>query len=199
MDLSRARRMRGLSAWFRSEAGLAWLPLVMAIAVIGGVFAWQAYRSEEQRAERAASRLADAVAQDIGRSMEQLDLILRTVMGGERTPASPGLTQEQRNTILFERVPRDRYIGFLDVLDAEGDVLASLRPGEPLSNWASREYFQALRDNPMKDIFAGAPFSTESESAVGFTVSRRITANDGRFAGVVVMGVRLAAVRELLN
>jgi signal transduction histidine kinase/CheY-like chemotaxis protein/HPt (histidine-containing phosphotransfer) domain-containing protein len=51
----------------------------------------------------------------------------------------------------------------------------------------------------MKDIFAGAPFSTESESAVGFTVSRRITANDGRFAGVVVMGVRLAAVRELLN
>jgi hypothetical protein len=76
-------------------------------------------------------------------------------MGGERTPASPGLTQEQRNTILFERVPRDRYIGFLDVLDAEGDVLASLRPGEPLSNWASREYFYALRDNPTKEIYAG--------------------------------------------
>ena len=78
--------MRGLSAWFRTEAAVAWLPLVMAIAMIGGVFAWQAYQSEERRAERAASRLAEAVAQDIGRSMEQLDLILRTVMGVNGRP-----------------------------------------------------------------------------------------------------------------
>jgi hypothetical protein len=131
--------------------------------------------------------------------MEQFDLILRTVMGGERTPASRGLTQEQRNTILFERASRDSHIDFLDVLDVDGGVLASLRPGEPPRNWATRDYFYAVRDNPTKEIYAGAPFSTKSEASVGFTVSRRIAAGDGRFAGVVVMGVRLAAVRELLN
>jgi hypothetical protein len=99
---------------------VTWLPLVVAIAMFGGVFAWLAYRSNEERPERPASSLADAVAQDIGRSMEQFDLILRTVMGGERTPASPDLTREQRNTILFEHAPSDRNIDFLEVLDADG-------------------------------------------------------------------------------
>jgi hypothetical protein len=65
-------------------------------------------QSEERQAERAASRLADAVAEDVERNLEQLDLILLAVMGGDQSAASRDLTQQQHNALAFERTPRDR-------------------------------------------------------------------------------------------
>ncbi len=53
---------------------------------------------------------------------------------------------------------------------------------------------------PPTGSFVGKPFSPRLRGRVsGVTISRRITTSDGRFGGIVVMGVRLAAFRELLR
>jgi signal transduction histidine kinase len=199
MDPSPSRKTRGLPFSRVSERGLGRLALAIAVLMLGAALAWHAYRVETRSDEGSASRLAEAVAEDVGRGVEQLDLMLRTVMGGEQTPANLSLTPSQRDALLLERTPRDRFIAFLEILDAQGNVLAKLNQDEPASNWSNQDYFIALRDNPTNDVFVGAPFSTDNEAKVGFKLARRISTSDGKFAGVVVVGFRLAAFREMLG
>lgn len=135
-------------------------------------------------------------AQDVARYVEQFDLILQTPMAGDQTAASQNLTADRRNAILFERTPHDRYIAFIDVLDANGDVLATSTPDRRATNGARQDYFEAQRDSTTNGLLIGRPFSTAYENSVGFTLSRRITANDGKFAGVVVLGLRLTSFRD---
>jgi len=194
---SRVIRWRAAVAGFVD--GAAWLVILAAglLTVGAAVMAGAPVSSDAGR--HAASRLADAVARDVAGTVEQFDLTLRTVMEGDETPASRTLTPERRSALLFERTPRARDIAFIDVLGADGGVLATLTPDEPASNWAKQDYFVAQRDNPAAGLYVGLPFSTEHESKVGLTLSRRISARDGSFAGVVVMGVRLAHFRDLFD
>ncbi len=182
-------------SWLVGETGWALLAIIIACLMLV-VAVWQVRQSAEWQADRTASRLAEAIAQDTERDLEQLDLILQTVMAGDQTPASRSLTPGGRNALLFERTPRDRYIDFVNVLDQDGSVLATLRPDDPPNNWGNQDYFEALRTSTTNGLFVGRPFKLAYEDGVGFTVSRRITTHDGRFAGVVVLGVRLRFFRD---
>jgi signal transduction histidine kinase/DNA-binding NarL/FixJ family response regulator len=152
-----------------------------------------------RQADLAVSRQAEGVAQDIARNIEQLDLVLRTVIAGVQIAIDPGLTPQQRNTLLAERVPRDRYLAFIDVLDVRGNVVAGLAPLDQPYNWSKQEYFEVLRGGGAAEPYVGRPFAAEHESRVGFTISRRISDGNGAFAGVVVMGVRLGLLRDLFS
>jgi hypothetical protein len=120
-------------------------------------------------------------------------------MTGDQTPASRDLSADRRNALLFTRAPHLPYISFIDVLDADGNVLATAKPNDPPTNWARQEYFVAQRNSTADRLFIGLPYSLESENNAGFTFSRRIPTNDGRFAGVVVIGVQLAFFRDQLR
>jgi hypothetical protein len=191
---SSVRRTRWRARWLMGEYGWALLAIALACLMVGAAVWVQ--QSWQQDVATETSRVTDVAAQDVARYVEQLDLILQTVMVGDRTPASQTLTADQRNTLLFERTPRDRYIEFIDVLDANGSVLATLTPDKPATSWARRDYFAAQHDSTTNGLLIGWPFSIEHENGVGFTVSRRITTNDGKFAGVVVLGIRLAFFRD---
>jgi hypothetical protein len=102
------------------EYGWALLAIALACLMVGAAV-WQVQQSWEQEVATATSRLTDVAAQDVARYVEQFDLILQTLMAGDQTAASQNLTADRRNAILFERTPHDRYIAFIDVLDANGD------------------------------------------------------------------------------
>ena len=97
----------------------------------------------------------------------------------------------------FEALQREPYFGFVDVVDKYGQAVAG-RPRDA-NNWSERDYFAALQHNRRDSIFIGGRFSVDNPQAVGFTVSRRMSDGEGNFAGLVVMGVRLAYFRELLG
>src|SRR5262245_52071164 len=110
-DMNWARRMRRLLAWFATLKG-AIVVVLLALAVTVG-FVWQQLeRQAERQADAAASRLAAVVARDVGRNVEQLDLMMQTALGGHPSLSSPGLSQRERNALLAERTPRDRYVDF---------------------------------------------------------------------------------------
>lgn len=201
MNLSQlsSRVIRWSAASAGMVNGVTWMVVLAVGLLVIGAAVWQTHSLQEFQADSTASRLAESVARDVADTVERFDLTLRTVMEGDQSPASRTLTPERRSALLFERTPRARDIAFIDVLAADGSVLATLTPGDPTSNWAKQDYFVAQRDDPATGLYVGLPFSTGHESKIGLTLSRRITARDGSFAGVVVMGVRLTDFRELFD
>lgn len=152
--------------------------------------------SVDWQADVEADRLAAALATEVGRDVGRFDLVLQTVMSGGQTPASKDMSPDARNALLSSRVPRDANIGFLDVIGADGAVLATLQAERPATNWSRQDYFVLQRDNTANTLIVGQPFSLTHEDAVGFTISRRMTDSDNGFTGVVVLGIRLAFFRD---
>ncbi len=173
--------------------------LTLAFVVICGFLALEAGRDAERLADATATRLAAVVEQDVARSVELFDLTLQTTIALLQSPAIMGLGPEQRNLALFGAAPRDRYVAFVNVLDENGDVAAGLPVEEHTTNWASRDYFNALRRSEANGIFIGKPFAPTQEEYAGITISRRVSGAAGRFAGVVVLGVRVAYFRDLFS
>lgn len=173
--------------------------LTLVFIAICALLLLDARRDAERQADETASRLAAAVEQDVARNVELFDLSLQTVIGLLQSPAVRDLSPPLRNLALFEHLPRDRYVGFLDALDANGDVIAGSPPPPHVTNWANRDYFIAHRRGQSNGIYIGRPFSTAQEEYAGIAISRRMSDADGNFAGVVVIGMRLAYFRDLFS
>jgi signal transduction histidine kinase/DNA-binding response OmpR family regulator len=173
--------------------------LTLAFVVLCGLLAAEANRDAERLADVMAARLAAVVEQDVARSVELFDHTLQTAIELFQSPATAGLSPEQRNRVLFAAAARDRYVAFANVLDENGDVTAGLPVDEHATNWSSRDYFSALRRNEANGIYIGRPFATTQEEYAGITISRRVSGADGKFAGVVVLGVRVAYFRDLFG
>jgi hypothetical protein len=84
-------------------------------------------------------------------------------------------------------------------LDQKGDVIAGSPPPQYGENWANRDYFIALRSGTSNELFIGRPFATTHEDTAAIPIARRMTDKDGKFAGLVVIGLRLAYFRDLFN
>jgi signal transduction histidine kinase/CheY-like chemotaxis protein/HPt (histidine-containing phosphotransfer) domain-containing protein len=173
--------------------------LTVAFVALCGFLALETGRDAARQADATATRLAAAVAQDVGRNVELFDLTLQAAIALLQSPAIKGLGPEQRYLVLFAGMLRDRYVAFVDVLDENGDVTAGSPAAEHPSNWAARDYFVVQRASPGNSIYIGRPFATAQEEYAGIPISRRLSGADGGFAGVVVIGLRLAYFRDLFS
>src|SRR5690349_1217647 len=140
-------------SWLATKTDALYLFLILLVTTVGALTWWQLDASAENQANAAAVRSAAMLAQDAARTIERVDLTLRTVIGGRQAPQSGDLAPQERYALLAERAPRDRYIGFIDVLGADGGVLASTRPGQELKNWADRDYFWAQRNDTLNEAY----------------------------------------------
>ena len=140
--------------------------------------------------------MATAMAQDVARGMEQIDLTLQAVISRHQLTAAHPQT---RNAQLFERAKRDTYVDFINILDANGGFVAGLPQQQAANSWAGRDYFIEQRSASASNLLIGRPYLIASEEKVSVTISRRITDTDGNFAGVAVIGLRLAYFRDLFR
>ena len=85
--------------------------------------------------------------------------------------------------------------------DQKSDATTTRLAGLPQdsNNWSNQDYFRALQNSHLDKLYIGGRFSVDNERNVGFTISRRMIDSGGNFAGVVVMGARLAYFRDLLQ
>lgn len=171
--------------------------LLLATVVLIAWAVFSQYQAKVQRVDALAARLAGAAAQDVTATIEQFDRTLQAIVSRHQSPALQSLDAQARNAALFERVQREPYFAFIDVLDEKGHSIAGLPHRD--RDWSEQDYFKVLERQGGDAPYIGRRFAVESEKYVGFTISRRITDDDGRFAGLVVMGVRLGYFRELLN
>ncbi len=163
----------------------------LLLLVLGSVLEWRAREGELRETEGATLNLARAVIQHAEDTLDIADTALLAVqerlrtedIGAEQAADRLQRFLQRRSTML----PRLRG---LSIYDAEGRLLASSLPGaRPGSTALERDWFRHHRDVADRAAFLGPPVQSRSDSRWMLTLSRRVDAADGSFAGAVVASV----------
>jgi len=176
---------------------------VLMVMAISASTLYQSYQQTRQSAVSNASNVTLISQRAISRNLEILSLSLDTLAYRFQHPLSARrLNEAQRYAYLFGSTTNVSHIAVMAVLDAEGKVQISSRQGHSkgAAHYADRPFFTAHRDAPDVGLYVSRPMpsSLGNEPQV-VMLSKRLSNEDGSFAGVVVMALRLAYFRELFE
>ena len=177
------------------------LALVCAIMAIVAFTLWQAREDARTRAQREGENIVHAIEADVARNIEVYDLSLQGLREALATVAVAHVEREVQRLALFDRAASAKYMGALLVLNATGDIVISSRSTTPTPiNLADRDYFQVHQYRPDIGLYISRPFKGRLEHREdSIALSRRLTDEDGKFAGVVAGTLRLSYFRDLFS
>jgi signal transduction histidine kinase/CheY-like chemotaxis protein/HPt (histidine-containing phosphotransfer) domain-containing protein len=187
----RLPELRAALPWLIGLSLIASLVCV-ALAVRLGL---AAHGNAAETAAREMSAQADTLARQIDGDVALFDVALHEA--ANQAPRDPGPASPKAS---FPELPlTSQYLGFMNVLNEVGDVVADSRSNvsRPV-NFAGRDYFQDHLKNPADSLMIGRPFATAPNQHASIPISRRLNHPDGSFAGVVVAGVHLTWLSDLL-
>lgn len=152
----------------------------------------------KERANNAANSLAAALASEIYRNIESLNLSLDAVVEGMNRPDIAALPSELQRLVLFDRSVSAPQTGAILVLDSEGNIRQNSLGLDPTPlNLADRDYFLFHKRDPDAGTYISQPFVSRVSGEAIVAVSRRLSDADGAFNGVVVGSLRLSYLKEL--
>jgi diguanylate cyclase (GGDEF)-like protein len=155
-------------------------------------------RSEEELARQTLENLASGIDSDIGRNVEIFDLSLRSVAANMVSPEINQVSKPLRQLILFDRTAAARHFGAIQVFDATGKLIIDASTLDPLpEDRSGEEYFKVHQEQPDAGLFISRPMLHHGAYAI--VLSRRITAEDGRFLGVVAGSIRFSYFHDLFS
>lgn len=177
------------------------LVLVCMIAAMGGLALVQMRRDALDNASEASANLALTLERSITRNLQIHALAIGGVVEALHDPSIMALAPGLRQRLLFDRSINAEDVGSLLVTDANGNLMFDSHqwPPRPV-NVADRDYFQAHRNGIDAGLFLSRPFQprlTPENKSIG--ISRRFSAPDGSFAGIVVGTLRLNYFRKLFD
>jgi diguanylate cyclase (GGDEF)-like protein len=174
--------------------------LLIQLAVFGAI-ALDSYRSTLNSSFEAAENIATLVDQDIARNIELYDLSLQAVAEAVEDPELMALPPRLRQIALFDRTTSAPGLGAMVVLDKGGTiVLDSLQSPARAGNFVDREYFKFQRDTPHPDgFYISRPFEARLQQKIwSVSISRRLNAPAGSFAGIVSGTLKLDFLKQRL-
>lgn len=165
------------------------------IGLIIGVWTFSDARiaAERDAASLRASERADSAVKSfelyVNRTLEAVDnviLLAASSINGDTADAATRLVRQSR---LFE----SGLIHSLDVLDANGDMIASTNAMSPGANHAYRDYFRDAMKNPSGLLTVGAPMSAHAGPQSFIPVARRFPVSTEAAEGVILVRVTARA------
>ena len=177
---------------------LALSAAVVGIAALFGVVLMDARSDARRAAEISSSNLATALAQDIERNVELLDLSIQAARDSWADPRVRAMEPELRKLVIFDHSATARYIDAILVIDRDGAVVADSRSTVPrLRDFRSADFFKAQIDRDV-GLFISRPMKIagSGQGSWRMAISRRMTAGDGTFAGVAVGFIDLGYIAE---
>jgi diguanylate cyclase (GGDEF)-like protein len=201
-----AQRSVSLSmpAYLRSS-WLSWtvaFALCLSTALIG-IEAWQIWHVREatlRGAKIVTASLAESLSQQIETTLKTADTVVATLVQRiEVEGVNPEAQQRvyQLMTSLASALPAIHEMG---LTDKEGNaIVKSLVPHPVGMNYRERDYFRFLSSHETRDVFIGQPVESKVDGSVNITVSHRVNAKDGSFAGIVVASVSTDFFRKLFE
>jgi diguanylate cyclase (GGDEF)-like protein len=176
--------------------------LCLAAALIG-IEVWQMWHAREaslHSSKIVTASLAESLSQQIETTLKTADTVVASLV--QRAEVE-GLNVESRQrlyglmTSLAAALPAIHEMG---MTDKDGNaIIKSLVPNPVGMNYSERDYFRFLRDHDTRDVFIGTPVKSKVDGSINITVSRRINARDGSFAGVVVTSVSMEFFRKMFK
>jgi diguanylate cyclase (GGDEF)-like protein len=155
-------------------------------------------RGEEALARQGMENLVSTIDADISRNLELYDTSLRDVAASMINPEIATAGPAVLRLILFNHAATAKHFGALQVFDAAGNLMIdSATPKPNPENCGDEDYFSVHRNNPDVGLYISRPGLYRGAYSV--MLSRRITARDGSFLGVVVGSLRFSYFHELFD
>jgi diguanylate cyclase (GGDEF)-like protein len=173
--------------------------LVLCFSATCASILWEMAQKDYQHAKEGATNLVASIASEIDRNIELYDLSLQAVADGVKLPEINSISPELRQVVLFDRAATAKDLGSILVLDTSGDVTLDSRTLTPRkANFADHDFFRIHQARSDAGLFVSPPWVT-SEGEYLISLSRRISNNDGSFAGVVAGSMRLSYFHNLFR
>jgi PAS domain S-box-containing protein len=188
---SSTERAASLASAIRPERLRRWVVVLGVLAILGNAGTdaynqWRAYRFAIADTSRELVNAAGILAAQTQGTVKIVDVLLRDVVDGypRLKPAAP---PGDLNAFLAGRVEGLPQLFALTISDAEGVERYRSRAFDEdrHPNINDRSYFIAQRDNPKLGLFVSEPIVTRRDHRLVIVLSRRLTDDSGRFAGVV--------------
>ena len=187
------------SSWWSWTIAFA---LFLSAALVG-IEGWQIWHVREatlRSANIVTASLAESLSQQIETTLKTADTVVATlVQRVEVEGVNPETLQRLYGlmTSLASALPAIHEMG---LTDKDGNaIVKSLVPHPVGMNYSERDYFRFLSSHDTSDVFVGQPVRSKVDGSVNITVSRRINAKDGSFAGIVVTSVSMNFFRKLFE
>ncbi|MBL8702994.1 MAG: PAS-domain containing protein [Alphaproteobacteria bacterium] len=171
------------------------LVAIAAIAAVWiGVGAWlrQLQDVETTAARRELVGHAGLLAEHAERTVQSVDLVLSLLVSRVETALEHGGGGDpvQLHDLLRVGLAGMPQVRSALVLAADGRSIGDATVAVPRPfNGSDRAYFTVHREGPDADLFIGDPMQSRINQLWAISLSKRLTAPDGRFAGVVVAAV----------
>ena len=164
---------------------------IAAVLVMTGYEIWRQRATTIAGAEANLSALSLALAQQTERAFHSVELVVEaTALSLENAGGITRADGPEMHRTLRARITGTPQITGVAVIDADGRVVngARLYPPAP-DNRSNREYFRWHRDNAQPGIHISPPEPSSVDGALMIPVSRRLSASDGSFQGVIIASV----------
>src|SRR5665647_445557 len=192
---SMARRRWRLSAKLLIASSVA---TVIGFTAICASVMLDMRHGEEALARQTLENLASTIDADISRNVELFDLSLRAVASNMVLPEINEVSKPIRQLILFDHAATARHFGTIQVFDTQGRLAIDASTLDPVpENRADEEFFRVHREQPDAGLFISRPMLHHGSYAI--VLSRRISAADGSFLGVVAGSIRFSYFHELFD
>src|SRR5258708_6326609 len=187
---AKPHRWRKLLANVRPSAALFGLAAVLVVALTGltGGLLLHLRSLALAEATREARNLDLMIAEQIARSLQHVDFLLRALVN--RPPDEDGKNGRpataERMAALIANTPQLRS---LSIAGPDGVIHERANVGKVPFYIGDRSVFVAQRDDAATGLFVSEPFVSRSDGKPMIGVSRRINRPDGSFNGIVVAAV----------
>lgn len=171
------------------------LIIAVAVAVAGSIWLLRSRMIDQwsDHLDSASVALAAHSAQTVSSAYIVLDGIADRVRSAGITDANV-LRKKMRTPEMFQTL-RDNMasspqIDVTTIVAADGEVINFSRSFPPPEiNLSDRDYFKLHRDDPTVGIFISNAVQNRGNSKWTFYISRRLSAPDGTFIGMVLVGI----------
>lgn len=180
-----------------------WVILILILSIVGAMLAGFFYLEFVQIGKKEENRLITQV----GIIKDNLTREIRSVKFAHKNIQS----ELQHGMISGEDVMpfiRKRMRGFkeaiysirsMTLLDKNGKIIHSTLPSIIGKNFANREYFWAVQNNPQKDmLYISSPYTT-SQGAWTINITTMVLDKDGGFNGVITAALDAEKLTDLLS
>ena len=174
--------------------------LVLILLMAGTLAVLLELRAREiDDARRSLLNLNALLAESTGRTLENVDLVLQSVLDEMKdndvnSAAAVGRlkTSKPFHEALKSRVSGLPQLEALSVVDKAGRLVSYSR-GFPIPDidLSDREHFKDMGGRSTLDTYVSAPVQNRATNAWSVYLAKRITAGDGNFLGVVYAGIDL--------
>jgi hypothetical protein len=205
MQFSQASVSRKTIPPFLRSPWLSWtivLALCLSSALVG-IEAWQMWHVREaslRSANIVTASLAESLSQQIESTLKTADTVVATLVQRVEVEGENPETLQRLYGLMTSLASALPAIHEMGLTDKDGNaIVKSLVPHPVNMNYRERDYFRFLSTHDTRDAFVGQPVKSKVDGSINITVSRRVNAGDGSFAGIVVTSVSMNFFRKLFE